>query len=99
MVTSVSSRKKHPEFESCPCPEGKEEPGEELSDIRRNPEVVLQSHDNTEIYEVVQPHKDYESNYFIVCLSLACFVTEHPVTVNDKEQEVGTNARDSYSEP
>lgn len=95
----MSSAAEHPKLESRPRPERKEESGDELTDVRCNSKVLLEPNDDTEIYKVIQPHKQDEFNNLIRCLSLAGFIAKHPVFVDDKKQNVGANARNGDSKP
>lgn len=98
-MTSVSSGAEHPELQPGPCPEGKEQAGKELTDVRRHPRVLLQPHNNAEIYKVIQPHKENESHDFIPRLALARFIAKYPVFIDDEKQYMRANTRYRYSEP
>jgi len=95
----MSSAAEHPELQTRPCPEGKEQPCNELADVRRDVEILFQPKDNTKVYKVVQPHEQDKLYNLICCLALASFFAEHPVFVEYEKQDVRYDARNSNSKP
>lgn len=99
MVAGVSSAPEYPELQPRPRPERKEQTGNKLPNVRRDAKVCVESHDDTEVYKIVQPHKENKTNNLICCLAFASFITKDPVAVDDKEEDVREDAWHGERQP
>lgn len=75
----------HPESQANKIPSRKEEPGDKLPDVRRDTEVMTQPGDDTEINEIIQPHKHNKAGNFLARFALTGFIIKDPFLVDYKK--------------
>lgn len=83
----------HPEPQADKIPGGEEESSDELTDVWRESEIVLQARDDAKVDEIIQAHEQDESYDLLACFALAGLVIEHPLFVDEEKQSMGEETR------